>query len=313
MDLLPPEHGFLVVDKPAGVTSHDVVQSIRRILKVRKVGHLGTLDPMATGVLPIAAGKATRLIEFLKSNPKIYQGVIQLGFSTNTYDKEGQPSSKPVPPNVSQKQLDQIAIEMSGEQWQVPPPYSAKKVAGQRAYRLARSGSQVPIAPQRIDIEHLTLLLRGSGEVHFTIRCTAGTYVRSVAHDLGDRVGCGGHLSQLRRLASGEFSEDQAVTLAECNELSKPELAARMIPLAGVMNDCPKLIAGPEAEQALSVGRNFRLSPPGEVKARPLYRVFSARGELLGVAEPLAHETLEGGSRDAESWFHPVLVFFPRG
>ena len=148
-----------MIDKPEGKTSHDVVQAVRRHLGVRKVGHLGTLDPMATGVLPLALGKATRLVEFLKGGRKVYEGTIRLGFSTNTYDREGLPASDLVVPEVTQEQLTQQAARMSGEQLQTPPPFSAKKLQGVRAYRLARRGKPVPLAACPVHIDALSFTL----------------------------------------------------------------------------------------------------------------------------------------------------------
>ena len=155
--------GFLVIDKPEGMTSHDVVQVVRRRLGLRKVGHLGTLDPMATGVLPLALGKATRLVEFLKGGRKVYEGTIRLGFSTNTYDREGEPASDVIEPRVTQEQLSQQAAGMLGEQLQMPPPFSAKKLQGVPAYRLARQGKPVPLTACPVHIDAL--------ELHFVRVC----------------------------------------------------------------------------------------------------------------------------------------------
>ena len=215
------------------MTSHDVVQVVRRRLGLRKVGHLGTLDPMATGVLPLALGKATRLVEFLKGGRKVYEGTIRLGFSTNTYDREGEPASDVMEPRVTQEQLSQQAAGMLGEQLQMPPPFSAKKLQGVPAYRLARQGKPVPLTACPVHIDALSFTLSGSttDEVEFTICCSAGTYVRSVAHDLGSNLGCGAHLVRLRRTGSGEFSLQQSMSLAEFNQASIEDLTARLIPL----------------------------------------------------------------------------------
>ena len=311
MDLFPPESGFLIIDKPEGVTSHDVVQTVRRHLRMRKVGHLGTLDPMATGVLPIALGKATRLVEFLKEGPKVYEGTIRLGFSTDTYDKEGQPTSERIVPQATQEQLNRLAVEMSGEQWQVPPPFSAKKIQGVPAYRLARKGIGVEIAPQRVQIHQLAFDLRGSDAVEFAVSCSAGTYVRSLAHDLGAKLGCGAHLSRLRRMASGEFSDCQTISLEKFQKLSPVELSGHMIGLNGVLSHYPMVLADAAAEQALSVGRDFSVQLPelGNREAKRLFRVFSADGRLLGLAEPVAaEERADHVSRPGDFWVHPVVV-----
>jgi tRNA pseudouridine55 synthase len=316
MDLFPPESGFLVIDKPEGITSHDVVQVVRRHLKIQKVGHLGTLDPIATGVLPIAWGKATRLIRFLKDGSKVYEGTIRLGFSTDTYDKEGQPTSIETLPQTTQQHLNRLAVEMSGEQWQVPPRFSAKKIQGVPAYRLARKGVPVEVASQRVQIHQLAFDLRGSEAVEFTIGCSAGTYIRSVAHDLGVKLGCGAHLSRLRRTASGEFSERQAVSLAMFQRLSPAELSGHMIGLNGVLTHYPTVIGDAAVEQALSVGRDFSTQLPEQKpgEARRLVRVVSSDGRLLGVAEPVsAQRPVSRVSDLGESRFRPVVVLVAPG
>src|SRR4030095_10660205 len=194
MQLSEPLSGFFVIDKPEGLTSHDIVQAARRHLAIRKIGHLGTLDPMATGVLPLAVGKATRLVRFLKTGARVYEGTIRLGFSTDTYDRQGRPNSAPVSSKVAQEQLSSLAIDMSGERQQVPPPFSAKRLKGVRAYTLAREGACVTIAPQLIRVEALEFRLREAHEVDFFIRCSPGTYIRSIAHNLGAKLGCGAPL-----------------------------------------------------------------------------------------------------------------------
>jgi tRNA pseudouridine55 synthase len=311
MDLLPPESGFLVIDKPEGPTSHDVVQIVRRQLSGRKVGHLGTLDPMATGVLPLAIGKATRLVKFLKDGVKVYEGTIRLGFSTDTYDKQGRPSSPSANPRTSQEQLNELAVRMSGEQSQLPPQFSAKKVRGVRAYRLAREGISTEIAPQRVQIDHLIFALASCDEIHFTIRCSAGTYVRSVAHDLGVQLGCGAHVSRLRRLASGEFAQSQSVALGELDGLRPAEIAVRMISLARVLVHFPSVVADAAVERALSAGQDFRvLEPPtGIEEEKCLVRVLSPDGRMLGLAEPVSVAAPASAAfEQTEFRFHPVVV-----
>src|SRR3974377_840925 len=208
-----PESGFLVIDKPEGVTSHDVVIFVRRLVKLRRVGHLGTLDPMATGVLPLALGKATRLIQFLIEGTKIYHGTIRLGHSTSTYDREGRPTSNFTIPCFSSATLEKISEELLGEHWQVPPPFSAKKIRGIRAYQLARQGKSPELEAQKVQIRKLVLQKLSAEVIHLEIHCSAGTYVRSIAHEVGKRLGCGAHLASLRRLASGEFGLERAVEM----------------------------------------------------------------------------------------------------
>jgi tRNA pseudouridine55 synthase len=314
MDLVPPESGFLIIDKPEGMTSHDVVQVVRRRLDIRKAGHLGTLDPLATGVLPIAVGKATRLIEYLRDGLKSYEGTIRLGFSTDTYDKDGHPSSEPITPRTTQEQLNLLAAQMSGQQSQAPPPFSAKKIQGVRAYQLARKGLALEIAPQQIRVDQLTFTLLSSSEVDFKIRCSAGTYVRSVAHDLGVKLGCGAHLCRLRRLASGEFSERQSVTLTEFIQLSAAALSERMIPLNGVLSHHPSVLADVAVEKAFSVGRDFTVRfLEEEFRGAECYRVLSPNGQLLGLAERMAAATISGVTESKEFRFRPVVVLVAPG
>lgn len=309
--------GFIVIDKPEGQTSHDVVQAVRKRLRVRKVGHLGTLDPMATGVLPLALGKATRLVEFLKGGRKAYQGTIRLGFSTDTYDREGRPSSEIVVPEVTQEQLTQQAAKMLGQQLQSPPPFSAKKVQGVPAYRLARQGKAVSLAACSIHIDALSFTLSASKteNVDFTICCSAGTYVRSVAHELGRNLGCGAHLVRLRRTKSGEFSLSQSLTLHEFERLTPEVLAARLIPLNEVLGEFPVLQADAEAETAIAQGRVFSCgSAEGQPQSRETSwrRVLSSEGLLIALAKPVAVPGTKDLDHSTAVLWHPAVVLITR-
>ena len=309
--------GFLVIDKPEGMTSHDVVQVVRRRLGVRKVGHLGTLDPMATGVLPLALGKATRLVEFLKGGRKFYEGTIRLGFSTNTYDREGLPASAGVAPEVTQEQLIQQAAKMSGEQQQMPPPFSAKKLLGVPAYRLARQGKPVPLAACPVYIDALSFALSTStaDEVEFTISCSAGTYVRSVAHDLGISLGCGAHLVRLRRTGSGEFSLRQSMSLKDLDQSSIEALTARLIPLNHVLTEYPALRVDAETETAIALGKVFSCgniqSPPrsGETS---WHRVLSPEGLLIALAKPFVAADGSDPQSSSTMLWHPTVVLITK-
>ena len=308
---MPQLDGFLVIDKPEGKTSHDVVQAVRRRLGVRKVGHLGTLDPMATGVLPLALGKATRLVEFLKGGRKAYEGTIRLGFSTNTYDREGLPASDLVVPEVTQEQLTQQAAKMLGEQLQMPPPFSAKKLQGVRAYRLARQGKPVLLAACPVHIDALSFTLSASDEVEFMICCSAGTYVRSVAHDLGSNLGCGAHLVRLRRTGSGEFSLQQSMSLADFIQASNDDVTARLISLNQVLTEYPVLRVDAKTQSAIALGRTFRWAAPEGQPQAPhslLYRVFSPQDRLIALAKPVtALESSEPQEFGSTCW-HPTVV-----
>ena len=205
----PEISGVLVIDKPAGLTSHDVVARVRKILHTRQVGHFGTLDPFATGVLPVSVGKATRFAQFYLKSRKAYEGAIRFGFSTDTYDASGEATSERVPVTLEAAELEKHFSGFTGRLLQTPPPYSAKRVGGVRAYELARQHKPVNLAPVEVEIYALELLSVAGDEARFAVECSGGTYVRSLAHDLGQKLGWGGHLAGLRRTAVAEFTEER--------------------------------------------------------------------------------------------------------
>jgi len=211
-------NGVLIIDKPAGLTSHDVVNRVRRLLGQRSVGHLGTLDPMATGVLPLVTGSFTRLAQFYVSSEKTYEGVIRFGFSTDTYDAEGEPTSEPLSVNLSREELEAHAAKFRGVIEQVPPPFSAKKIKGVPAYKLARKHKEVVLKPVQVEIKEFEILSVEADRASFRARVASGTYMRSVAHDLGQLLGCGAHLESLRRTSVAEFTLADAHTLDELAE-----------------------------------------------------------------------------------------------
>ncbi len=222
--------GFLVIDKPVGLTSHDVVQRVRRIAKQRRVGHLGTLDPLATGVLPIALGEATKLSQLLTHGAKSYRGKLALGIETTTYDREGEVVAERPGPWPTRAVLEKSLAEFQGEIDQVPPPYSAVKQGGQAAYVRARRGEEVVLEPRRVTVSRLELTLYEPPVVALEVDCSAGTYLRSMAHDLGVALGTGAHLSELCRTRSGPFTLEQAVSLEALEQLG-PELESRVMPM----------------------------------------------------------------------------------
>ena len=222
--------GFLVIDKPAGLTSHDVVQRVRRIAKQRRVGHLGTLDPLATGVLPIALGEATKLSQLLTHGAKSYRGKLELGVETTTYDREGEVVSKREGPWPERSVVEKSLAKFQGEIDQVPPPYSAVKQGGQAAYRRARRGEEVVLEPRRVTISRCELTHYDPPYLALEVDCSAGTYLRSMAHDLGAALGTGAHLCELCRTRSGPFTLDQAITLDALEELG-PNAESRVIPM----------------------------------------------------------------------------------
>ncbi len=208
-------NGVIIVDKPAGWTSHDVVNRMRRILGQRSVGHLGTLDPLATGVLPLVTGSLTRLAQFYTTSEKTYEGVIRFGFATDTYDADGDPTGEIQPAAPTLERLQELASAFLGVIAQIPPPFSAKKIHGVPAYKLARKHKEVVLQPVQVEIKEFVITAVEFDRAHFRARVASGTYMRSVAHEMGQRLGCGAHLESLRRTAVAEFDITQAHTLEE--------------------------------------------------------------------------------------------------
>jgi tRNA pseudouridine55 synthase len=223
--------GVLLVDKPKGMTSHDVVYRLRRKLQIQRIGHAGTLDPMATGLLVMLIGKATRISQYLISVDKVYEGEITLGSTTNSQDAEGEVmETRPVPP-LTEALLRETMKSFLGDQYQTPPMFSAIKIGGVPLYKLARQGEEVEREPRFIRVAAFELLSLALPKLTFRLDCTKGTYVRTVAHDLGAKLGCGAHLSELRRTGSGKFTIAQCATLDAIEELSLAEIEKRLIPV----------------------------------------------------------------------------------
>ena len=214
-------NGVLIIDKPAGLTSHDVVNRVRRLVGQRCVGHLGTLDPMATGVLPLVTGSFTRLAQFYVSSEKTYEGTIRFGFATDTYDAEGDPVSEPQSVSLKKEEIERLAGTFRGHIEQTPPPFSAKKIKGVPAYKLARKHKEVVLHPVQVEIKEFEILCVETDRVGFRARVASGTYMRSVAHDMGQALGCGAHLESLRRTSVAEFSLADAHTLEELQSFSQ--------------------------------------------------------------------------------------------
>jgi tRNA pseudouridine55 synthase len=222
--------GALLIDKPAGPTSHDVVDALRRSFAVKKVGHCGTLDPAATGLLIIVLGKATKLSEKLMGDDKIYEGALKLGETTDSYDADGElVASLPVPP-ITVEELNETAAGFVGDQMQIPPMVSAVKVNGAPLYKLARKGIEIERKPRLIHVYSFRFSSYTEPVAWFRIACTKGTYVRSLAHDLGEKLGCGGHLFTLRRVVSGKFDVKDAIAFEDALRLAPSELEKRIIP-----------------------------------------------------------------------------------
>lgn len=223
--------GVLLVDKPTDHTSHDVIARLRGKLKMKRIGHAGTLDPMATGVLVVLVGKATRASQYLMSLDKEYSGTIKLGAVTNTQDAEGEVlETRPVPP-LTEAEVRAMAQSFVGDQYQTPPMFSAIKIDGVPLYKMARKGEEIEREPRFVRVSSFEITRFASPEIDFVLRCSKGTYVRTIAHDLGAKLGCGAHLSALRRTATGKFVVAQCLTLDQIQALTLPEIEKRLIPM----------------------------------------------------------------------------------
>jgi tRNA pseudouridine55 synthase len=231
--LVPPKEldGVLLIDKPTDHTSHDVVARLRGKLKMKRIGHAGTLDPMATGILIMLIGKATRVSQYLMSLDKEYTGTITLGKVTTTQDAEGEMlETRPVPP-LTEADIRQTARSFVGDQYQTPPMFSAIKIDGVPLYKKARQGEEVEREPRFIRIASFDVTRFESPQIDFVLRCSKGTYVRTIAHDFGQKLGCGAHLSKLRRTGSGKFTISQCVTLDEIQAMTLPDIEKRLLPV----------------------------------------------------------------------------------
>jgi len=280
--------GVIVIDKPIGMTSHDVVQVVRKGTNIRRAGHTGTLDPRASGVLVILVGPAVRLSEYVSASDKRYQAVIQLGTTTDTYDADGRVLST-TSVDISEKQFDDVLQSFVGEIEQVPPPYSSIKVKGRHAYDMARNGEEVDLDPRKINVYNLELLEWAPPEAVIDVFCSSGTYVRSLAHDLGEKLGCGAHLIGLRRTRSGRFTLRDAVPLRKLKESFEDNTWEKyLIPAAEALSDWPAIELSSEELDIVRHGRRI----PAEPGVGNMARAISEDGELIGLLE-LDQETME--------------------
>lgn len=283
-------NGLVRIDKPAGCTSHDVVARMRRILGEARIGHAGTLDPDARGVLLILVGSATRLFPYLSKQDKIYRAVIRLGFSTDTYDASGRPTSAPAAGLPAEAELAAAMAAFRGEIDQVPPPFSAKKVDGRPVHRLARAGREVALAPVKVRIDAFDLLRYAPPDAECEVRCASGTYVRSLAHDLGRALGCGAHLLSLVRTAAGPHTLDLCHTLEEVRAAAeRGDAASLLVPLEEMLPGMPAARLTAEGERMVRHGSSVLpahiASLDGE--AHPgedtVFRLLGPDGRLLGL------------------------------
>ncbi|HET6936473.1 MAG TPA: tRNA pseudouridine(55) synthase TruB [Candidatus Angelobacter sp.] len=278
--------GLLVVNKPQGITSHDVVASVRRITGEKSVGHLGTLDPMATGVLPLVLGRFTRLAQFYNESEKQYEGTIRFGFSTDTYDAEGERSGPEQPVELTLEQIRAATSQFIGRIQQVPPPFSAKKVAGVPAYKLARKGKEVELKPKEVEVKQFDILSWDGQLAGFKATVSAGTYLRSLAHDLGQALGPGAHLASLTRTAVREFKLEQSHTLEEMQKaVATDGLDEFLLHPRMILPEFPAVVVPAESLGRLKNGGAVNL--PEFTKA-PTVRVFAGQRELLAIARRVA-------------------------
>ncbi|HEX3891057.1 MAG TPA: tRNA pseudouridine(55) synthase TruB [Terracidiphilus sp.] len=289
-------NGLLVVDKPGGMTSHDVVSRLRRVTGEQSIGHLGTLDPMATGVLPLLIGRYTRLAQYFSSAEKSYSGAIRFGFATDTYDAEGEAIGLSIEPTLLLQQVQEAAGRFHGEMHQMPPPFSAKKISGTPAYKLARAGKPVELKAVKIHIAHFEIVGLDGLEAQFEMAVSAGGYVRSVAHELGQILGCGAHLSGLRRTKAGAFALADARRLDQLEPLTgqREALEALCVHPRNLLPHMPPVTADNVALGRLRNGAQANLA---EFSQAVLVKVFSGQRDLVAIAQ-----------RVAGTLFQPVVV-----
>jgi len=293
-------NGVIVIDKPAGLTSHDVVNRVRRILGQRSVGHLGTLDPSATGVLPVVLGNLTRLAQFYVHSEKTYEGVIRFGFATDTYDADGEPTTPVQDVHIDCDELRALAAQFRGTIEQMPPPFSAKKIAGVPAYKLARKKQEVALKPVQLEIKEFEILEATGGpakaQATFRAHVASGTYIRSVAHEMGQKLGCGAHLASLRRTAAAEFRIEDAHTLEALEAAAQQGIAESLfVHPRKLVPQLPCVTASEESAALIRSGRAVNLP---EMSRAPQVKVFYGQRDLIAIA-----------TRIAGTLFHPRIVF----
>lgn len=314
-----PFDGALVVDKPRGRTSHDVVDAVRHLAGFRQIGHLGTLDPLATGVLVLLLGKATRLMRFYSGRRKRYSAAFRFGFATDTYDSDGEAQGPDAAPQLDAAMLEKLAAERVCRFEQMPPAYSAKKVQGRPAYELARKKKQVELKPVLVELFEYKLTGMEGSIARFVIECSSGTYIRSLAHEMGQKLGCGAHLCAITRTAVGEFSLEQAVKLEELAEGARAgRFGNYVIKLENLLSNFPRINVLPVVERRVLHGAKFNVQiaqlqpgrvelPPGATlqldsgeRQPPRLRVFSQQEKLVAIAEAVVPRT-----------YQPIVVFEP--
>jgi tRNA pseudouridine55 synthase len=276
--------GILNIDKPQGWTSHDVVAKVRRLSGQKRVGHAGTLDPLATGVLLVCLGQATRVSEYLMRGRKVYRAAVHLGLSTDTYDRDGQVTARAREVNVTLSRLEEALSAFVGRIEQTPPMYSALKHQGTPLYKLARQGKTVERKPRIIEIHHIKLLDWSSPVLTIEVSCSPGTYLRSLAHDLGQQLGCGAHLSSLTRLASGHFTLDEAISLDVLSKAFAISRWAELVhPLDEALLDFGAITFGSQLERQIRFGQ--QVPGPMPSSSSSLCRAYSTEGKLIALLQ----------------------------
>jgi tRNA pseudouridine55 synthase len=307
-----PLDGILVIDKPGGKTSHDVVETVRRLVGFRQIGHLGTLDPLATGVLVLALGRATRLARFYGARRKRYTCAVRFGFATDTYDADGEAVGPDAAPGLDADALQKLADGFVGKIQQTPPAFSAKKIRGRPAHELARKQKPVKLDPVEVEVNEFRLTSVEGSCARFSVECGSGTYIRSLAHDMGKLQGSGAHLAEIARTAVGEFTLDHAVSLADLIEDAKSgQIDGRVIKLENMLPDLPRTTVLPIVEKRVRHGAKFNISvaqiQPGHsavAQGAPAQldsgewqparlRVFNQQGMLIAIAEPVVPRTYQ--------------------
>jgi tRNA pseudouridine55 synthase len=314
-----PFDGALVINKPQGKTSHDIVDAVRHLAGFRQVGHLGTLDPLATGVLVLLLGRATRLVQFYSGRRKRYTAGFRFGFATDTYDSEGQAQGPDAAPALDRNILEKLANERVGVFSQMPPKFSAKKIHGRPAYELARKNQPVELKPVDVEIFEYRLIDIEGSVARFVIECSSGTYIRSLAHEMGEKLGCGAHLAEISRTAVGEFSLEQALTADELSEAARNgKFQDCVIKLEHLLPNYPSATVLPVVEKRVRHGSKFTIMlshlqagrtepPPGAttqldsgLPRPPRLRVFNQQQKLIAIAEAVVPRT-----------YQPIVVFDP--
>ena len=281
--------GILIIDKPAGITSHDVVARVRRILKTKRVGHTGTLDPFATGVMVVLVGKATRLAQFLDKDEKEYEALVRFGFETDTGDRTGSPKSQvSSPKGLNLDEIESVLLEFRGQIEQTPPMYSAKKIDGKKLYESARKGIEVERKSITVTIYHLDIIANsvavslGSGtwDLGLTVACSAGTYIRTLAEDIGRKVGVGAHLAELRRTRAGRFDLSRSITLDELAELDEP--TAALIPMEEAVEHLPSITLAADRAEKAKGGLSTRIAETEFTNGQPV-RMLDDSEHLIAI------------------------------